>query len=65
MAPSQRAIEVFVADDAEVRRAVDQAALDAGTTLEGLMDQARSGHFNSERARRAWFAVSSLIASPA
>ena len=54
-------IVVEVLNDEEARAAI-QFNLDlAGCTWEELDRQARKGQFDSEKARRAWFMVSSLV----
>jgi hypothetical protein len=58
-------IEVDVLDEAGVRAAIDNALTRAGHTWEELQQQARTGRFSSEIARRAWFVVSSFEPSTA
>ena len=54
-------IKVVVADEAEVREAVENALATVDCTWEELQGQARAGRFETERARMVWFAVSSLV----
>lgn len=61
MTPAQLAVEVAVADDQDVRDAIEFELTEAGVTLEELFAQARQSHFQSERARLAWFVVSSFV----
>ncbi len=58
-------IEVDVLDEAGVRAAIDNALARAGHTWEELQQQAKTGRFSSEIARRAWFVVSSFEPSTA
>ena len=58
-------IEVDVLDDAGVRAVIHNALARAGCTWEELQQQAKTGRFSSEIARRAWFVVSSFEPSPA
>lgn len=52
-------VEALNAEEAQV---AIQFNLDlAGCTWEELDQQARNGQFDSEKARRAWFMVSSLV----
>ncbi|MCY4631965.1 MAG: hypothetical protein OXE75_13945 [bacterium] len=60
-----RDIEVDVLDDAGVRAVIDNALALAGCTWEELQQQAKTGSFTSEIARRAWFVVSSFEPTPA
>lgn len=54
-------IVVEALNDEEAQAAI-QFNLDlAGCTWEELDQQARNGQFDSEKARRAWFMVSSLV----
>jgi hypothetical protein len=53
--------EVEIATDADVDAAIRRALDEAGVTFEELREQARVSRFSSERARRAWFVVSSFV----
>lgn len=64
MTPAQLAVEVAVADDQDVRDAIEFELTEAGVTLEELFAQARQSQFQSERARLAWFVVSSFVDEP-
>ena len=61
MTPAQMAVDVEIADDDDVTAAVANALEGAGVTLEELQEQARVSHFSSERARMAWFVISSFV----
>lgn len=50
-------------DDVEMQQAVAATLAAAGLSFEDLRRQAATSHFVSERARRAWFVVSPLLAS--
>ena len=54
-------IEVEVVDEAGVREAIENALTTVGRTWEELQEQARAGRFETEGARKVWFAVSSLV----
>jgi hypothetical protein len=58
MTPAELAVDVQVADDEDVRVAVQNALRGAGVTLEDLRQQAAASNFVSERARLAWFMIS-------
>ena len=46
--------------DAELEEVLNRAAKDAGFTIEDLRVQAKDHRFMSEKARMAWFVISSL-----
>lgn len=58
-------IEVLVLSDDEVRVAINNALETAGCTWEELQQQAATGRFTSEMARRTWFVVSTFEPTPA
>lgn len=47
--------------DEEVQQGIQDNLDMAGCTWEELDQQARAGQFTSEKARRAWFVVASLV----
>ena len=53
---------VIVASGREVQEARENALRQAGLTLKELQAQARTGHFESVRARLAWIVISGLPA---
>ena len=61
MTPSQMAVDVQVADEEDVRAAIDLVLSDAGVALSDLRAQAAVGRFSSEECRLAWFAISSFV----
>lgn len=63
MTPAQLEIHVEVADDDDVRAAVENELQAAGVTLEALVEQAKASDFVSERARLAWFAISPFVSA--
>ena len=50
------------ASPTDVRRARANALREAGMTLDELEAQARTGHFESVKARLAWIAISAIQA---
>jgi hypothetical protein len=58
---NQRAVAVE-ASPANVRRARTRALREAGLTMEELEAQARTGHFETVKARLAWIAISAIEA---
>jgi hypothetical protein len=54
-------VEVQVADDEDVRAAIAHELSEAGVTFDALLEQARKSRFQSERARLAWFVISSFV----
>jgi hypothetical protein len=60
MTPPQVA-EVEIAEDADVKAAVERALNEAGVTLSELREEAKLSRFRSERARQAWFVVSPFV----
>jgi hypothetical protein len=54
----QRQVEVATPDD--LRAAIDHALARAGCTFDELAEQAKTGHFDSMRARLAWVAIGDL-----
>ena len=52
---------VDVLDSAETQAAIRFNLDLAGCTWEELQQQAKAGQFTSEKARRAWFIVSSFV----
>lgn len=61
MTPAQMAVEVQVADEEDVRAAIELELTEADVSLEELLEQARTSRFQSERARLAWFVISSFV----
>jgi len=55
------ASDVTRAEPADLDAAVKHALERAGCTLDELLAQAKSGHFDSLRARLAWVAVGDLL----
>ncbi len=53
-------LHVIETDD-ELAALVEASLAKAGTTLDDLRDQAHTGRFRSEKLRRTWFTVSSLL----
>jgi hypothetical protein len=51
-------VEIASADD--LRAAVDNALARAGCTFDELAAQAKTGHFDTMRARLAWVAIGDL-----
>jgi hypothetical protein len=51
---------VFVADRADLKDAVENALHRAGCSFDELADQARRHDFESTRARLAWMAIGDL-----
>jgi hypothetical protein len=60
MTPTEVATRVDVANAEDVRAAVDAILEHAGVSLEELKRQAAASQFSSERARLAWFMISSV-----
>jgi hypothetical protein len=62
VSPAEAAVlvEVHRATDADVAAAVAKVLESAGLTLDELSEQARTGRFESDRARRAWFLVTAV-----
>jgi hypothetical protein len=54
----RKEVEIASADD--LRAAVDHALARAGCTFDELAAQAKTGHFDSMRARLAWVAIGDL-----
>jgi hypothetical protein len=54
----RKEVEIASADD--LRAAVDHALARAGCTFDELAEQAKTGHFDSMRARLAWVAIGDL-----
>lgn len=52
--------EVEIASTDDLRAAVDHALARAGCTFDELAAQAKTGHFDSMRARLAWVAIGDL-----
>ncbi|ORW03271.1 hypothetical protein [Mycobacterium kyorinense] len=52
--------EVEVATPNDLRAAIDHALARAGCTFDELAEQAKTGHFESMRARLAWVAIGDL-----
>ena len=50
------------ASPADVRKASARALREAGLTLDELEAQARTGHFETVKARLAWIAISAIQA---
>jgi hypothetical protein len=50
------------ASQSDVRRARAHALREAGMTLDELEAQARTGHFETVKARLAWIAISAIQA---
>lgn len=53
---------VVQASDRDLEEARDNALRTAGVSMEDLQAQARTGHFDSVKARLAWIVVSGLPA---
>jgi hypothetical protein len=53
-------VQVTVATPADLRVAVKRALKRADCSFEELAAQAKSGHFDSMRARAAWVAIGDL-----
>lgn len=53
-------VQVATATPADLRVAVRRALRRADCSFDELAAQARSGHFNSMRARAAWVAIGDL-----
>jgi hypothetical protein len=53
-------VQVAVATPADLRVAVKRALKRADCSFEELAAQAKSGHFDSMRARAAWVAIGDL-----
>lgn len=60
MSPAEAATKVELANDADLQAAARAALRRAGVTREELERQAAESRFSSERARQAWFVVSSI-----
>jgi hypothetical protein len=58
---NQRPVAVEASPD-NVRRARTRALREAGLTMEELEAQARTGHFETVKARLAWIAISAIEA---
>jgi len=58
----RKKVEIASADD--LRAAVDNALARAGCTFDELAAQAKTGHFDSMRARLAWVASGDLYGNP-
>jgi hypothetical protein len=58
---NQRPVAVEASAD-NVRRARTRALREAGLTMEELEAQARTGHFETVKARLAWIAISAIEA---
>jgi len=56
----RRRSEVEVATPDDLRAAIDHALELAGCTFDELAAQAKTGHFDSMRARLAWVAIGDL-----
>jgi hypothetical protein len=54
--------KAVVASPDDVRRARARALREAGMTLDELEAQARTGHFETVKARLAWIAISAIEA---
>jgi hypothetical protein len=52
--------EVVKANDADLREAVKHALDRSGCTFEQLAEQAKTGHFDTVRARMAWVTIADL-----
>lgn len=50
-------VEVTTITDAEAKELVARALEDCGCTWGELQEQAKTGRFSSELARRAWFVI--------
>ncbi len=61
MTPAERAVDVQIADEDDVRAAIASALTRAGASLDELRQQALMGRFASERARTSWFAISHVV----
>lgn len=57
------ASDVTTADADDLNAAITHALDHAGCTFDDLAEQAKSGHFQSVRARLAWVAVGDLMRS--
>jgi hypothetical protein len=53
--------DVVTLTAAETRHAVELTVASTGFSKEDLQEQGLSGHFKSEKARRAWRAVTDVI----
>lgn len=62
MTPAEAAVRVEVADDEDVKLAIEGALTSAGVTFDELRRQAVCSRFQSERARTAWFVISPFLA---
>jgi len=51
---------VIEASDSELRKSIGKAEQQSGYTYDQLAEQARTGHFESFKARLAWVAVGGL-----
>lgn len=52
--------KVVKANDADLREAVKHALDRSGCTFEQLAEQAKTGHFDTVRARMAWVTIADL-----
>lgn len=52
--------QVVKANDADLRKAVQRALARSGCTFDQLAEQAKTGHFDSVRARMAWVTIADL-----
>jgi hypothetical protein len=61
-ATQQKRHSAVKASPRELREARENALQMAGLTMDELQSQARTGHFDSVRARLAWIAISGIPA---
>lgn len=53
--------DLATADAEDLNAAIEEALARAGCTMDDLLDQAKSGDFESLSARLAWVAVGDLL----
>jgi hypothetical protein len=61
MTPAEEEVEVIHATDDELRVGVRRMLREFGLTADELREQGRTGEFESEDARFAWFCLSRFL----